>query len=271
LARQSKSRTRTLGYAERWLNDGLLISNQPAFHQSIEVDLSRVRAAINVARERGRRCTYVYVLVRSAALVFSANPDLHEMLAGNRVQSPSQVDIAISVGAKGAVVPTLVIQQAEEKSIYAIGEEIVRRVPEVTEAHDKMLSTLNQWGWLMPFAFLRRGVLRLLFRSFRFRRRGVGTFQISVVTEVDDFAIPLFNAAAILGGGAVKDRVIAIDGRPVVRPTIRLTCSADHRLWNGQDCQKFLLALRDVLTSEQLEREILNEPASEKFCKAQVP
>jgi hypothetical protein len=183
------------------------------------------------------------------------------MLAGNRAQSPSQVDIAVSVGGKGSVAPTLVIQQADERPIHEIAGEVVRRLPEITEAHNKMLSKLNTWGWLAPFGFLRRGVLRLLFRSFKFRQKGVGTFQISTVAGVDQAATPLFNAAAILVGGEVKDRVIAVDGVPAVRATIRLTCSADHRVWNGQDCQKFLLAVRDVITGSELEREILKEPA----------
>ena len=261
LTRQAKARTRRLSHAERWINDAVLISNQPAYYQSIEVDVNRVSSAIKAARERGQRCTYTHVLVRSTALALSANPDLHKMLAGNRTQSPSQADIAVSVGAKGAVVPTLVIRGAEKKSIYAIGDEIVRRVPEATEAHSKLLATLNRWGWILPVGFLRRGMLRLLFRSFNFRQKGVGTFQISMVAGVDESATPLFNAAAILVGGAVKDRVIAVGGLPVVRPTIRLTCSADHRVWNGQDCQNFLLAVRDIITSDQLEREILNEPA----------
>lgn len=243
------------------MNDALVISNQPAYHQSIEVDISRITAAIKASRERGQRCTYTYVLVRSAALVLSANPDLHKMLAGNRAQSPSQVDIAISVAGSGAVVPTLVIQRADEKSVYAIGDEVVRRVPEVTETHNHMLSRLNRWGWLVPFAVLRRAVLRLLFRSFSFRRKGVGTFQISMLPGVDQFATPLFNAGAILAAGAVAERVIAVEGLPAVRPTIHLTCSADHRVWNGHDCQRFLLGVRDVLTGGQLQSEILNEPA----------
>ncbi|HEY7304542.1 MAG TPA: 2-oxo acid dehydrogenase subunit E2 [Bryobacteraceae bacterium] len=252
---------RKLTYAERWLHDGLLISNQPAFHQSIEIDIGRVKASIQAARERGFRCTYTHALVRAAALALSANPELHRMLAGNRMQEPSRVDIALSVSGEGSVVPTLVIQGANEKPIDLIAGEIVRRLPEAQEADRQMRSMLNTWGWLVPFGFLRRAVLRLLFRSFRFRQKGAGTFQVSVVPGVDQSATPLFNAAAILVAGEVKDRAIAVNGLPAVRPTIRLTCSADHRLWNGHDCQKFLVAVGDILTGVELEQEILEKCA----------
>jgi pyruvate/2-oxoglutarate dehydrogenase complex dihydrolipoamide acyltransferase (E2) component len=254
-------RTRRLGYAERWLHDGLLVSHQPAFHQSIEVDVSRVNAGLTIARERGIRLTYTHVLVRATALALSTHPKIHQVLAGNRMQEPSGVDIALSVSGKGSVVPTLVIRNADEKPIDVIANEIVRRLPEVREDHRKLLSALDSWGWLVPFGPVRRALLRLLFRSFRFRRNGAGTFQVSLVSSVDQCASPLFNAAGILVGSQVRDRVVAVDGLPSVRPTIVLTCSADHRVWNGQDCQQFLLAVRDILIGSEFEREILKVPA----------
>ena len=50
----------------------------------------------------------------------------------------------------------------------------------------------------------------------------------------------------------MKDRVIAIDGAPAVRPVISLTCCADHRVWDGRAAEKFLLAVRCVLESSEL-------------------
>lgn len=254
-------RIRRLSYAERWFHDGLLISHKPAFHQSLEVDVSRISAGLKVARKRGVRLTYTHVLVRATALALSTHPNIHQVLAGNRMQEPSGVDIALSVSGKGSVVPTLVIKNADEKPIDVIANEIVRRLPGVREAHRKLLSTLDSWGWLVPFGPVRRALLRLLFRSFRFRGNGAGTFQLTVVPGIDHGATPLFNAAAVLAAGAVKDRVIAENGIPVVRPTIFLTCSADHRVWNGQSCRTFLHAVERVLIGNELEREILRLPA----------
>jgi len=260
-------RIRRLSFAERWFHDGLLVSHQPAFHQSIEVDISRISAALKVVRKRGIRLTYTHVLVRAAGLALSAHPKIHLVLAGNRVQEPSGVDIALSVSGKGSVVPTLVIRNVDEKPIDVIASEIPGRLPAVREAHRKLLSTLDRWGWLVPFGPVRRAVLRLLFRSFRFRRNGAGTFQVTVVPGVDQGATPLFNAAAVLAAGTVKDRVIAENGVPVVRPTIFLTCSADHRVWNGQNCRTFLHAVQEILTGSVLEREILKIPARRDVLK----
>ncbi len=252
------SRTRKLSHAERWLNDCLLVSHQPAFHQSIEVDVSGVEAFIKEARDRGIRLTYTHVLVRAAALGLSKNPDLHRILAGNRVQNLARVDIALSVSEEFTVVPTMIIESVNEKCLDSIASEVAQRLPEVKEQYRKLLAMVNAWGWLVPFGFIRRAVLRLLFRSFRYRRKGLGTFQVSIAPGVDAFATPIFNTAGILTAGQVKHRAIAVNGVPAVRATMVLTCSADHRLWNGLDCQTFLNTVRDLITSGQLEKEIRN-------------
>lgn len=246
---------RRLTYGERWLHDGLLVCAPPAFHESIEVDVSHLKEMLAAAREDGFRLTYTHILVRAAALALAANPSLNSALAGNRIHYPSGVDIALSIGAETPVAPLLVLEGVDRKPLPVIAEEIARRMDEARESHRKLLSRLDAWGWMLPFSFLRRAFLRLSFRSFGFRRKGAGTFQVSIVPGVDQCATAHFSTTAILVAGEVKNRVIAVNGQPAVRPTVFLTCSADHRVWNGHHCQIFLQAVCDVLAGSQLEKE----------------
>ena len=63
------------------------------------------------------------------------------------------------------------------------------------------------------------------------------------------FAPMLFNTSAALGIGRVRDRVIAVNGVPAVRPMVTLTCCLDHAVWNGMAAARFLTELRDILQS----------------------
>jgi pyruvate/2-oxoglutarate dehydrogenase complex dihydrolipoamide acyltransferase (E2) component len=224
------------------------------------VPLARMKALIQTFRQRGVRITYTHIFVRAAALALAANPDLHTMICGPRVHRLTRVDIALSIDAESALAPVLVIEGAESKSLCAISAEIAKRVPQVPEEHRKMISLLKRWGWLVPLSFLRQSLLRLLYRSVRFRRKGSGTFQVSIVFGVDSFSTPLFNASGILTAGRVRERVIPVEGSAVISPTVILTCSADHRLWSGKDGQRFLLSVQNFLESEQRETELLGEP-----------
>ncbi len=70
-----------------------------------------------------------------------------------------------------------------------------------------------------------------------------GTFTIS---NLGMFGVDAFNAivnppqAAILALGQIADRVVPVDGQPVVRPMITLTLSCDHRVVDGARGAEFL-------------------------------
>ena len=80
-----------------------------------------------------------------------------------------------------------------------------------------------------------------------------GTFTISNLGMygVDAFtAIIVPPQAGILAVGAIRDRVVAVDGQPAVRPMLALTLSADHRVVDGAKAAQFLndlaVAVRDA-------------------------
>jgi hypothetical protein len=106
----------------------------------------------------------------------------------------------------------------------------------------------------VPVGACRRWILRQMMRRVSFRR-SAGTFQITYLPHVDQVAPLMFATPAILGVGGLRDRVIAVGGRPEVRPTMILTCSADHKVWDGARADEFLRAIKGLLESEELTRE----------------
>ena len=78
-----------------------------------------------------------------------------------------------------------------------------------------------------------------------------GTFTVSTLGPYRsvDFFSPIINQpeAAILGVGRMKDTVVAVDGVPVVRATMGLSLTCDHRLVDGGPSAEFLEMLMDYL------------------------
>ena len=258
---QPQVNSRRLDHAELWLRDGLAICRPPAYFQSLDVDMSRMQALINRARQSNVRITYTHIMVRAAAVALAANPDLHVLVCAGRVYSPDRVDIGLSIAGETFVAPVLIVEGADRKNLTAVAEEIVRCAPEVRAADKKLLQVLRRWGWLVPFGLLRRALLRILFRILAFRRKGSGTFQVSLVPNVDQAFTPMFSTSAILIAGSVRDRVVAIGGVPVVRAMATLTCCADHGIWDGRAGERFLLAVQNVLETGVLEKDL--EPPRE--------
>jgi pyruvate dehydrogenase E2 component (dihydrolipoamide acetyltransferase) len=76
------------------------------------------------------------------------------------------------------------------------------------------------------------------------------TFSVS---NLGMFGIDQFTAiinppeAAIIAIGSSEDKLVVIDGEPVVRKRIRLTMSCDHRIIDGAVGAKFLQTLRRLV------------------------
>ena len=244
--------SRKLDWAEKWVRDGLELSTPPAFFESVLVEMTQCRALIEHTRAKGRRITYTAILVRAAALALTENPDLHVVFCGSRRYSPARVDIAVSIAAEGPLSPVLVLENAANNTALQLAAELAERLESARAADAQFMNHLRRWGWLLPVATLRKALLRLLYRSLPFRRKGFGTFQVSIVPEVDHFVTPVFGGSAVLTAGRVADRVIAINGVPAVRPTIFIACCADHRAWNGTAAQRFLHAVKDLLENRDL-------------------
>ncbi len=194
-------------------------------------------------RHSGVQASPTHVLVRAAARSLAANPDLHQVMGGYSRQYPGRVDIGLSVTGETFVTPILVVEGADQKSIAEIAAEVARRVPEVQEADRRLLQTLRRWGWVLPLGILRRALLRLLFASPNFRRKGAGTFQVST-TPGDWGVTSSFSAAGVLIGGQVRSRVMVVDDQPAVRPSMLVTLSCDHGVWDGRAAVRFLAGVK---------------------------
>ena len=60
---------------------------------------------------------------------------------------------------------------------------------------------------------------------------------------------PILNPpqSAILGMHKIQQRPVAIDGQVVVRPMMNLALSYDHRLIDGKDAVRFLVAIKELV------------------------
>ena len=80
------------------------------------------------------------------------------------------------------------------------------------------------------------------------------TFTISNLGmyQVDQFsAIITPPQAAILAVGGISDRVVAVEGKPAVRPMMTVTVSCDHRVVDGARAAQFLGDLAEAIRDPQ--------------------
>ena len=241
-----------LDYAERWLLDSLRVIRPAFVAYQTSVDMTAALSQLELLRRQGVAATTTHQLVRAAARALAAKTAVHQMIAGSRRYRPDRVDIGLSITGETFVAPVLVIEGANEKSLAELAAETARRVPEVREADRLKLRALRKWGRLVPSGVLRRAIMRSLVGKVAFQRQAAGTFQVSTV-PVESAATSVFVASGVLVGGLVSSRVVPVGGQPAVRPTMTITLSGDHGVWDGRAASRLLATVKAELEHPEFE------------------
>jgi pyruvate dehydrogenase E2 component (dihydrolipoamide acetyltransferase) len=70
---------------------------------------------------------------------------------------------------------------------------------------------------------------------------------------VDTFEGIIFpEHSAILTVGTTQETPVVVDGRVEVRPLVKATLGADHRLINGRTAAEFLTKVKEIIESGRL-------------------
>jgi pyruvate dehydrogenase E2 component (dihydrolipoamide acetyltransferase) len=193
----------------------------PHFFLVREVDAARLGGWRDSLRRRDgyERVTHTDLLVKLCAAALREHPRVNASWRDGELAANEDVNIGIAVAIEdGLVVP--VVHAADALGIDEIGS---RRAELVAAAREGRLAPKDVSG---------------------------GTFTISNLGMygVDAFlAIVNEPQAAILAVGRIADRVVAVDGRPEVRPTMTLALSFDHRVVDGARGAEFLDTLASLV------------------------
>lgn len=161
------------------------------------------------------KLTHTDLLISLVARALEKHPRLNASWTGQSIQLHSEINVGVAMAVEGGVV-TGVIRGANKLELLGIARQ--------------------------------RGDLAERARSGHLRPNDIGgaTFTISNLGmyHVNAFtAIIVPPQAAILAVGAIADRVVAVDGKPAVRPMISLTLSCDHRVVDGARAAEFMQTL----------------------------
>jgi pyruvate dehydrogenase E2 component (dihydrolipoamide acetyltransferase) len=179
----------------------------PQFSISRDLDMTAANA-----KRKAAGVSYTDVIVAAAATALRAHTRLRSHFDGDAVIVSERIDVGLAVALDaGLIVP--VLRNADRKPLAALRDE--------------------------------REALETAVRSGRARADAFGGAAITV-SNLGTFGVDRFTAivnppeASILAIGRVADRVVAMNGTPVVRSMVSLTLTVDHRVADGADAARYL-------------------------------
>jgi pyruvate dehydrogenase E2 component (dihydrolipoamide acetyltransferase) len=189
----------------------------PHFFVSREIEATalnefRNRIVREIEKASSVRITHTDLLVALASRVLHKHPRLNASWSAQGIRLHAHVNMGVAIAVNDGVVAA-VIPNAHTADLA----EIATRRRDIAER--------ARAGKLRPPDI------------------ADATFTIS---NLGMYHVDAFNAiitppqAAILAVGAIADRVVAVDGKPAVRPMMTLTLSCDHRVADGARAAMFL-------------------------------
>ena len=196
----------------------------PHFFVSRDVDATalneyREKIVAEIERTNQIRITHTDLLVALVARVLMKHPRLNASWSAEGIHLHDHVNMGVAIAVDDGVVAA-VIHDAHTASLAEIANQR-RNVAERARA-----------GKLRP-----ADIADATFTISNLGMYGVDQFS-AIITPPQ---------AAILAVGAITDRVVAVDGKPAVRPMMSLTISCDHRVADGARAAMFLNDLTAAL------------------------
>jgi pyruvate dehydrogenase E2 component (dihydrolipoamide acetyltransferase) len=193
----------------------------PTFYLTAEFDLTRVTEMRKAMAELGDqfKVSVNDVLLKATAIALSQHPEVNAHWLGDKIRYHNRVHLGMAVATDdGLIVP--VIWDADRKRMSDISREA------------KELAKRARERKLKPDEFT----------GSTFSVSNLGMFGIDQFT-----AIINPPEAGILAIGTSEEKLVVVDGEPVVRSRVRVTMSCDHRVIDGAVGAKFLQTLRRLI------------------------
>lgn len=199
----------------------------PHYYLEYCVDMSAARAwlvAYNATKPVAERLIEGVLIVKAVALAAARNAEFNGYFLNDRFEpsAPVHVGTAIALRGGGLIAPALL--NAERKDLGTLMREFSDLVSRARTAH---------------------------LRSSEF---AAATITVTSLGEEGvDALFPIINPpqVAIVGAGRVTPRPWEHEGALVVRPVLKLTLGADHRVTDGRSGSRFLRSIGALLATPE--------------------
>ncbi len=191
----------------------------PHFVQMVRVDMSRTIAARKSMTDGGVKVGITDLILAATVQALKENPRINANYANGEMLIFDRVNLGVAVDTpEGLIVP--VIHEADRLDVAALGA----RVAELAErARNRQLKATDLEGATFTISNL-------------------GAYGVENGTPVI-FA----PQVALMFVGAIRDEVLAVDGRAEVRPSMHIAIAYDHRGIDGAAASRFTTKVKSLL------------------------
>ncbi len=235
-----------------------------------EIDLSKTLPWLEeVSESSGRKITITHLFVAATGRMLAKYPDYNVILRRNRPFRRDTTDIFVQVAVKGtgnsADLSGVKVKNVDTATVIDIADQIASRAKSIRSGDDKEIESAKSSLRFIPpqlSPYLMRAVSYLNYDlGIDMSKLGLKAdpFGSAMVTNVGGFDIPhalvplmpTSRVGFLFCLGQIHDRPRAVEGRVEVRPTLVMTGSFDHRLYDGYQIGLMTTTVDEIVTNPE--------------------
>ena len=241
--------------------------NDPQIFAVVELEMSRALAFIEKFREvEGVKATPTHLIIKSAAILFARHPNINAKCEGGNIYQRDSVNVSVLVDVGGAKdIGHVLLRDVEKMTLKEIVERTTQIADEVRSGVDREFGRSRMVFNRLPPFLLRRyfDIANILVNKLNLNLPVLGAprdpFGSAMVSNVgmlgveEGFApIPPLSRVSILGlVTAIRDRPWVEEGKVVVRPTMKLCLTLDHRIADGYESAGVARELKEIIANPE--------------------
>ncbi|GDX82979.1 hypothetical protein LBMAG42_47900 [Deltaproteobacteria bacterium] len=249
--------------------------SNPFVTVNFAVDATEARVYLAKLATAGIRVTLNHLVAGSIGHTLAQHPYANARVIGQRIVQLPHVGIAMPVNlldkaGLGRELSMAVVANVDQLTLAELAETTTKTLHAERDGQSKtpLINQMLSVGNALPHTFF-KGFLRAVdaaantpyLGDIAYRHFGVTTALSNVGATLKPIEGVLFRGADVMppsrlfqvgtfwGSSTVQDEVIAVDGKPTVRPMLPMILLFDHRLIDGvrgsKIIQTFAAALRD--------------------------
>lgn len=254
----------------------------PSIYGQIALRSDKMVTYIDELRQRtGKRVTLSHVMAKCVSIVLSEMPDANAILRFNRIFLRQDIGVFFQVALEDPLsgevdLSGATIFDCHQKSVVQIVEEFEGKVALVRSLKDKSLEKTRSTFKSIPFFMLNWVLDALSFITYTLNidLSALGLpkdpFGSVMITNVGSLGleeayvplVPYSKVPLVLALAALKDEVIADDGKVIIAKMLRVCATIDHRVLDGMHAAKMAKTLQRIFANPEAELGALPSPSS---------
>ncbi len=239
----------------------------PSVYGTLSVRMDKALDYIEKFRQRtGKRLTVTHLVTKACAEALKKCPDANAILRWNKIYLRKHVNISVLVvqtdqGDGKTDLTAAKIDDADQKSLFQIAEELEATISRVRARKDASLEKGKSTIQLIPFIFMNAFLKLLAFLMYTLNidlsfagipRDAMGSLTVTNVGSMglETAYVPLVpytHVPIFVAPGAILDSAIVEDGKVVVGKMMNVNATFDHRFIDGYHASVLSKTLRTML------------------------